>query len=126
MLTLTEAATNKIRELMGEQGEPIAGVRVFIQSGSCHGYSYGMAFVEKTEEGDWVGDFSGVRILVDPMSAPLLKGVNIDFIETLEKSGFKISNPNAVRTCGCGNSFDTQETTEGSGQTHGHGHGHGS
>jgi len=130
MVTLSAAATAKIRELIGQQTEPVAGVRVFVQpSGGCSGYAYGMAFVGKAEAEDWVGDFDGVKILVDRESAPYLTGANIDFVETVERAGFKITNPNAVRTCGCGNSFDTAESAAGhEGHSHGgHGHeGHGS
>ncbi len=123
MVTLSAAATTKIRELIGQQAGPVAGVRLFVQpSGGCSGYSYGMAFAEQADPGDWVGEFEGVKILVDPESAPLLAGANIDFVETVERAGFKITNPNAVRTCGCGSSFDTEESAAG---REGHGHAHG-
>jgi iron-sulfur cluster assembly accessory protein len=127
MVTLTEAATTKIREMLGQQAEAVAGVRVFVQpSDGCSGFAYGMAFAEKVEEGDWVGDFGGVTILVDPQSAPLLNGINIDYVESVQASGFKIHNPNAVRTCGCGSSFDTAESAAQGRPMHGtdeHGHG---
>ena len=109
MLTLTEAATRKIGEILKEQGDAVAGLRVFVQKGGCSGYSYGMSLASEVDAADWVGEFGGVKVFVDPESAPLLSGVNIDFVETLQGSGFAIQNPNAVRSCGCGNSFETAD-----------------
>src|SRR5262252_1012806 len=114
MLTLTDAASRKLQEIIQEQtqlqSDPIAGLRVFVQKGGCSGFSYGMTLAAQVEEGDWVGEFGGVKVLVDPTSAPVLNGVQIDYVETLQGSGFSLHNPNAVRTCGCGNSFETQES----------------
>jgi iron-sulfur cluster assembly accessory protein len=110
MLTLTEAATKKIGEILAQQGADVAGLRVFVQKGGCSGFSYGMSLAAQGDAGDWVGEFGGVKVFVDPDSAPVLKGVQIDFVETLQGSGFAISNPNAVRSCGCGNSFETAES----------------
>ena len=110
MLNMTEAASRKLGEIIAGHSQPMVGLRVFVQKGGCSGYSYGMALAEKVEDGDWVGEFDGVKVLVDPMSAPVLEGVRIDYVESLQGSGFSISNPNAVRSCGCGNSFDTAET----------------
>jgi iron-sulfur cluster assembly protein len=109
MLTLTEAASRKLTEIMSQQAEPVAGLRVFVQKGGCSGFSYGMALAPAVEAGDWVGEFGGVKVLVDPGSARVLQGVQIDFVESLQGSGFSIHNPNAVRSCGCGNSFETAE-----------------
>jgi iron-sulfur cluster assembly accessory protein len=108
MLTLTEAASRKLAEIMGQQQEKIAGLRVFVQKGGCSGFSYGMSLAPEVEADDWVGEFGGVKVLVDPASAPVLSGVQIDFVESLQGSGFSIQNPNAKRTCGCGNSFETE------------------
>jgi iron-sulfur cluster assembly protein len=108
MLTLTDAATRKMGEILKEQNESV-GLRVFVQKGGCSGYSYGMTLATAVDAGDWVGEFGGVKVLVDAESAPLLSGVKIDFVETLQGSGFAISNPNAVRSCGCGNSFETAD-----------------
>ena len=110
MLTLTEAASRKLAEIMSKQAEPVAGLRVFVQKGGCSGFSYGMSLAAQVDAGDWVGEFGGVKVLVDPQSAPVLQGVRIDFVETLQESGFSISNPNAVRSCGCGNSFETEDS----------------
>ena len=115
MLTLTDAASRKVEEILKGQAQPMAGLRVFVQKGGCSGYSYGMALAEKIEDGDWIGEFGGIKVLVDPQSAPVLAGVNIDYVESLQGSGFSISNPNAVRSCGCGNSFETAEAA-GSGE----------
>ncbi|MBI1797728.1 MAG: iron-sulfur cluster assembly accessory protein [Candidatus Eisenbacteria bacterium] len=110
MLTLTEAASRKVAEIMSKQTDPVAGLRVFVQKGGCSGYSYGMSLAPEIGSGDWVGEFGGVKVLVDPESAPVLQGVRIDFVESLQGSGFAIENPNAVRSCGCGNSFETEGT----------------
>ncbi len=115
MLTLTEAASRKLGEIIAQQTEPVAGLRVFVQRGGCSGYSYGMSLAPQAEAGDWVGEFDGVKVIVDPESAKVLNGVRIDFVESLQGSGFSIHNPNAVRSCGCGNSFETAETAEASG-----------
>ena len=110
MLTLTDAASAKLAEIMAKQTEPMAGLRVSVQKGGCSGFSYGMTLAPAVDAGDWVGEFGGVKVLVDPESAPALKGVRIDFVESLQGSGFSIENPNAVRSCGCGNSFETEES----------------
>ncbi len=124
MLTLTEAASKKLEEIIAAQSqaqaEPIAGLRVYVQAGGCSGFSYGMTLASAVEPDDWVGTFGGVKVLVDPRSAPVLEGVQIDFVESLQGSGFSIQNPNAVRSCGCGNSFDTADNAS---QGHGHHHG---
>ncbi len=110
MLTLTDAASRKLAEIMSKESGQVAGLRVFVQKGGCSGFSYGMSFAPEVAADDWVGEFAGVKVLVDPESAPVLKGVRIDFVESLQGSGFSIENPNAVRSCGCGNSFETEES----------------
>ena len=116
MLTLTEAASRKLSEIITQQTDPVAGLRVFVQKGGCSGHSYGMSLAPQVETGDWVGEFGGVKVLVDPESAKLLNGVRIDFVESLQATGFTIHNPNAVRSCGCGQSFDTEESAAQEGQ----------
>ena len=74
MLTLTEAATKKLSEIIEQQPGPVAGLRVFVQKGGCSGWSYGMSLAPQVEDGDWVGEFGGTKVLVDPQSAPLLRG----------------------------------------------------
>jgi iron-sulfur cluster assembly accessory protein len=108
MLTLTEVATRKIQEVIAGQTEPVFGLRVSVEPSGCCGQQYAMSLASAAEEGDWVGTFGDVRVLVDPHSAPLLNGVQIDYVETLQASGFSITNPSATRGCGCGRSFETE------------------
>ncbi|HTK30950.1 MAG TPA: iron-sulfur cluster assembly accessory protein [Candidatus Saccharimonadaceae bacterium] len=116
MLTLTDAATRKLGEVIAQQSAQgqVFGLRLSVYRGGCSGYQYGMSLAEQAEQGDWVGEFGGVKVLVDSESAPLLDGVNIDYVETLQASGFTISNPNAARGCGCGKSFETEESASAS------------
>jgi iron-sulfur cluster assembly accessory protein len=114
MVTLTDAATSKLAELLAQQ-ENVLGLRLSAIAGGCSGYQYGMEFAESEREGDWVGTFGTVKVFVDPSSQPVLSGVRVDYVETLQATGFTIHNPNAVRSCGCGKSFDTEAS-----QAHGH------
>src|SRR4030095_5757247 len=107
--------TGSLPEIPPKRTEPVAGLRVYVQKGGCSGYSYGMSLAPQVEEGDWVGEFGGVKVMVDQESAKVLEGVQIDYVESLQGSGFSIQNPNAVRSCGCGNSFETAENTEAAG-----------
>ena len=112
MLTLTEAATRKITEVIAGQRSPVYGLRVSIEPSGCCGHQYAMSLANAAETGDWVGEFGGIKVLVDPDSAPLLQGIQIDYVETLQASGFSITNPNATRGCGCGRSFQTEGAAE--------------
>jgi iron-sulfur cluster assembly accessory protein len=112
MLTLTEAARSKLSEVLSGQAEPVYGLRVSIQPSGCCGHQYALSLATAAETGDWVGEFNGIKVLVDPDSAPLLQGVQIDYVETLQASGFSITNPNAVKGCGCGRSFQAGEGAE--------------
>ena len=107
MVTLTEAATQKLSELLAQQGEPVAGLRMTVHPGGCSGYQYGMSFTDAEQPGDWVGTFGTVKVYVDAQSAPVLQGIEVDYVESLQGTGFAIRNPNAVRSCGCGKSFET-------------------
>ena len=114
MLTLTDKAASKAKEIFEEKGiEGQAALRVFVVGGGCSGYQYGMAIAREAEDGDLVLELSGVRLVVDPDSAPLLDGAEIDYVDDLMKAGFTIYNPNAVKSCACGSSF---QTAEGGGQ----------
>ena len=84
-------------------------LRVAIQGGGCSGFQYGLGFDRGAQEGDHEFEFEGVKVVVDPFSAPYLQGATIDYLETLQESGFKIDNPNAVSSCGCGHSFQVAE-----------------
>jgi iron-sulfur cluster assembly protein len=110
LLTLTAAAAAKVRELMAEEPAGEAEVlRVAIQGGGCSGFQYGLGFDRGSQEGDLELEQHGVKIVVDPFSAPYLRGTEVDFVNGLQESGFKIENPNAVSSCGCGHSFQVED-----------------
>lgn len=101
----TDAAANKVRELLYEEPDPDQKLRVFVTGGGCSGFQYGFKFDKETEEGDTVIVKNGVTLLVDPMSIQYLAGAEIDYKESVEGAQFVIRNPNATTTCGCGSSF---------------------
>lgn len=116
VLTVTPDATAKIRELLQQRNIPHHALRVFVAGGGCSGLQYGMAFEEQPQEFDTVVETDGVRLIVDPTSIMYLGGSTIDFVDSLMGGGFRIDNPNAVSTCGCGHSFRTSgESSAGSG-----------
>ena len=104
MLTITSMAEVKIRELMVEEPDTV-GLRVFVKGGGCHGYQYGMSFETKIGEDDTLIEKGDVKVIMDSQSAPLLTGTEIDYVESLQGSGFAIKNPQAKTMCGCGSSF---------------------
>ena len=109
-LTLTERAANKVRALMAQEPAGEAEVlRVAIQGGGCSGFEYALGFDRGAADGDHELELHGVRVVVDPFSAPYLRGAIVDYLETIQESGFKIDNPNAVASCGCGHSFQVAE-----------------
>ncbi len=109
-LTLTARAAEKVRGLMAaEPAGEAAVLRVAIQGGGCSGFEYALGFDRAAADGDLMLEQNGVTVVVDPFSAPYLKGATVDFLETLQESGFKIDNPNAVSSCGCGTSFQVAE-----------------
>ncbi len=101
----TDAAANKVSELIEEEDNPELKLRVFISGGGCSGFQYGFTFDEKIEEGDCQVTNQGVTLIVDPMSVQYLMGAEIDYKEDLQGAQFIIRNPNASTTCGCGSSF---------------------
>jgi iron-sulfur cluster assembly protein len=105
MLTLTETAVSKVKEIMGQQSPAPAGVRIAVVGGGCSGFSYSMAFENQSNGLDDVLDFNGLKVFVDQMSQQYLDGTEIDYVETMEGAGFKFNNPNVKQTCGCGSSF---------------------
>ncbi len=109
VVTLTEGAAMKLRSLIEEKNLAGYGLRVFVSGGGCSGLQYGMAFENQTVEGDNVVETDGVTIYVDQVSAMYLSGSSIDYVENLMGGGFKIENPNAIASCGCGQSFRTGE-----------------
>lgn len=104
MVTMSPKAEEKIRELMQEEKETV-GLRIYVRGGGCHGYQYGMAFESKLSDDDTVIEKGDVKIIMDSQSAPLLSGTEVDYVDSLQGSGFAIKNPNAKTTCGCGSSF---------------------
>jgi iron-sulfur cluster assembly protein len=114
ILSLTEKAATKIKELMAEEPAGEAEVlRVAIQGGGCSGFQYGLGFDRGSQEGDLDFEQHGVQVVVDPFSAPYLQGATIDFLDGLQESGFKIDNPNATSACGCGHSFQVEDEQAG-------------
>src|SRR5919109_4763999 len=111
VVSLTPAAASKIRELMAQETD-VSVLRVAIEGGGCSGFQYGLGFDRGAQEGDVEYEQEGVKIVVDPFSAPYLKGATVDYLETIQESGFKIDNPNAVSSCGCGHSFQVSDETE--------------
>ena len=105
MITLTDTAASKVKELLDAEGEPELALRVAVRPGGCSGYSYEMFFDGDVAADDAVTDFGGVKVVIDPASAPLLGGATLDFKDGLQGAGFHVSNPNASRSCGCGQSF---------------------
>ncbi len=105
MITLTDQASVKVKELLDAEGDQSLALRVAVRPGGCSGYSYEMFFDSEIAEDDLAHSYGPVKVVVDPMSAQLLTGATLDFKDGLQSSGFSINNPNAERTCGCGQSF---------------------
>jgi iron-sulfur cluster assembly protein len=113
MITLTSAAKDMLDKVMVEKGIGNHALRVFVSGGGCSGLSYGMTFSEGPEIGDQVFEANGLTVVVDPGSIQYLDGAEIDYIDSLMGGGFRIENPNAVRTCACGSSFQTSAGEQG-------------
>ena len=105
MIVLTDTATEKVRSLIEQEGVADLALRVAVRPGGCSGFSYEMFFDSDFAADDIKHDVQGVSVVVDPASAPLLQGAVLDFKDGLQGAGFAITNPNAQRTCGCGQSF---------------------
>lgn len=105
-IALTEAAATKAAELIAAEGvEEVLALRVSVKPGGCSGFNYDMFFDSEFADDDITSEFSGVKVVVDAASAELLNGSTLDYSDSLQGAGFHITNPNATRTCGCGNSF---------------------
>lgn len=102
---LTDAAADKVRALLSQEGRDDLRLRIAVQPGGCSGLIYQLYFDERIMDGDAVVDFGGVEVAVDKMSVPYLDGATIDFEDTIQKQGFTIDNPNAEGSCACGDSF---------------------
>ncbi|MBS1715617.1 MAG: iron-sulfur cluster assembly accessory protein [Armatimonadetes bacterium] len=114
-ISLTERAVCELRDLMVSQQKASAALRIWVAGGGCSGLSYGMALDDgQPEEGDNVFDHDGIKVFIDPLSLQYMDGSSVDYVDDLMGGGFKIENPNAVSSCGCGSSFKT-EGSEGEG-----------
>ena len=102
---LTDAAATKVKNLLEQEGRDDLQLRIAVQPGGCSGLRYQLFFDERSLDGDTIHDFDGVAVVVDRMSVPYLAGATIDFVDTIEKQGFTIDNPNAGGSCACGDSF---------------------
>lgn len=111
VVNLTDAAAAKLRELTAEEANPDIGLRVYVYSGGCSGFRYGMMLEDAPTAEDKVLEANGVKVYVDGKSIDLLQGSQIDYVDTLMGAGFTVNNPNAVAACGCGSSFRTADDT---------------
>jgi len=109
LVSLTDAAVGKLSELTKEETNPAIGLRVYVYSGGCSGFRYGMMLEDAPTPEDRILDVSGIKVYVDGQSVDLLKGSQIDYVDTLMGAGFTVNNPNAVAACGCGSSFRTAD-----------------
>jgi iron-sulfur cluster assembly accessory protein len=109
IVSLTDAAALKLAELTKEETNPEIGLRVYVYSGGCSGYRYGMMLEDQPTPEDNVLQANGVRVYIDNNSVPLIRGSEIDYVDTLMGAGFTVNNPNAVSGCGCGSSFRTSD-----------------
>ena len=114
-VTLTERCAAKVKGLMAQEPAGEAEVlRIAIRGGGCGGFEYALGFDRGATAEDAEAEFHGVRVVVDPASAQYLKGATVDFVESLRESGFKVDNPNASGSCGCGHSFQVEDRADGS------------
>lgn len=109
MVTLTDRAASEVKGLLEKQEKPEAMLRVFVAGGGCSGFQYGMSLEEEPMEGDQTFEINGVKVIVDPRSALYIGGAEIDFVDSMMGGGFKIDNPNASSSCGCGQSFTPKD-----------------
>jgi iron-sulfur cluster assembly protein len=114
MVTVTENAATKIKELMANEPEgEVSVLRIAVQGGGCSGFQYALGFDRGPQDGDNEVEMHGVRVVVDPFSAPYLVGSEIDFVDALMGAGFAINNPNVQAACGCGSSFQAKDEAAG-------------
>lgn len=105
VISLTDLASEKVKQLIEAEGQPELALRVAVRPGGCSGFQYEMFFDSDIAADDLAADFDGVKVVVDPASAPHLEGATLDYKDSLMESGFTINNPNVSRSCGCGQSF---------------------
>ena len=118
LVSLSDAAAAKLQELTKEESNPDVGLRVYVYSGGCSGYRYGMMLEDQPTPEDIRVQSQGINVYVDPQSTQLLQGSEIDYMDTLMGAGFTVNNPNAVTGCGCGSSFRTEESAGSPGACH--------
>jgi len=106
-LTITDSAVTELKRILEKKGNPDLALRVFVSPGGCSGLSYGMSFEEAPGDDDVIVEREGVRLVVDEVSLMHVQGSEIDYVDALMGGGFTVYNPNAVRSCACGHSFDT-------------------
>ena len=105
-VVMTDSAASKAKALLDQEGRDDLALRIAVQPGGCAGLRYNLFFDDRSLDGDLIGEFGGVKLTVDRMSAPYVEGATIDFVDTIEKQGFTIDNPNATGSCACGDSFN--------------------
>lgn len=110
VVSLTNAAASKLRELTAEETNPAIGLRVYVYSGGCSGFRYGMMLEDAPTSDDMLVESNGIRVYVDGESTQYIRGSEIDYVDTLMGAGFTVNNPNAVSACGCGSSFRTTDS----------------
>ena len=118
IVRLSDAAAGKLRELTAAEQNPATGLRVYVYSGGCSGFRYGMMLEDQPSAEDMTIDVSGIKVYVDTQSSQYLSGSEIDYVDTLMGAGFTVNNPNAVSACGCGSSFRTAESAGSPGGCH--------
>lgn len=118
LVALSEAAAAKLRELTAGESDPQTGLRVYVYSGGCSGYRYGMMLEDQPTPEDVTVESRGIKVYVDQQSTQYLVGSEIDYLDTLMGAGFTVNNPNAVSGCGCGSSFRTAESAGNPGACH--------
>ena len=118
LLQLSDAAANKLRELTAAEANPAIGLRVYVYSGGCSGFRYGMMLEDQPSSEDITVESKGIRVYIDGQSEKYIAGSEIDYVDTLMGAGFTVNNPNAVSACGCGSSFRTAESAGSPGACH--------
>ena len=118
LVVLSDAAAGKLQELVQAEANPSIGLRVYVYSGGCSGFRYGMMLEDQPSTEDITVETKGIKVYVDPQSTQYLGGAEIDYLDTLMGAGFTVNNPNAVSACGCGSSFRTEESAGQPGACH--------
>jgi iron-sulfur cluster assembly accessory protein len=118
LVGLSDAAAGKLRALVEAEQNPQIGLRVYVYSGGCSGFRYGMMLEDQPSSEDITVESKGIKVYVDPQSTQHLQGSEIDYLDTLMGAGFTVNNPNAVSACGCGSSFRTEESSGSPGACH--------